>query len=248
MIRSGSDRPPGILIHQLCLSIGPQRLFHQLDLVIAGGAITTLLGASGIGKSSLMRIIAGLMPPTAGLISGSDGLPLAGRIAWMGQQDLLYPWLTVEQNVCLASRLLGEKADRDWAQHLLARVGLSRYASARPATLSGGMRQRVALARTLYSRHPIVLMDEPFSALDALTRTHIQTLAAEVLAGHTVLLITHDAAEACRLSHHLLVMGKTGVEACPPLAGQPPRAPDDIALIQSQAALLQQLSRVAGCV
>ncbi|MGJ0480001.1 ABC transporter ATP-binding protein [Pantoea agglomerans] len=238
--------PPGISVRQLSLTLGQQTLFSELNLEIAGGAFTALLGASGVGKSSLMRVIAGLTPPTSGLISGSDGLPLTGRIAWMGQQDLLYPWLTVEQNVCLASRLNGEKADRDWAQHLLERVGLSHCASARPATLSGGMRQRAALARTLYTRQPVVLMDEPFSALDALTRTQIQTLAADVLVGHTVLLITHDAAEACRLSHHLLVIGSAGIETCPPLQGQPPRAADDINVLQSQAALLKQLSRIAG--
>ncbi|MDF2913028.1 MAG: nitrate/sulfonate/bicarbonate transporter ATP-binding protein, partial [Pantoea agglomerans] len=118
--------------------------------------------------------------------------------------------------------------------------------NARPATLSGGMRQRAALARTLYTRQPVVLMDEPFSALDALTRAQIQTLAAEVLVGHTVLLITHDAAEASRLSHHMLVIGSAGIETCPPLAGQPPRAADDIQVMQSQAALLKQLSRIAG--
>lgn len=238
--------PPGISIRQLSLNYGQQPLFSQLDLEIAGGAFTALLGASGVGKSSLMRVIAGLTPPTAGQVSGSDGLPLTGRIAWMGQQDLLYPWLTVEQNVCLASRLKGERVDRDWAQHLLMRVGLSHSANARPATLSGGMRQRAALARTLYTRQPVVLMDEPFSALDALTRAQIQTLAAEVLVGHTVLLITHDAAEASRLSHHMLVIGSAGIETCPPLAGQPPRAADDIQVMQSQAALLKQLSRIAG--
>ncbi|MDH2066799.1 ABC transporter ATP-binding protein [Pantoea sp. GD03673] len=238
--------PPGISVRQLCLTVGQQPLFSQLDLEIVGGAFTALLGASGVGKSSLMRVIAGLTPPVSGEISGSDGLPLAGRIAWMGQQDLLYPWLTVEQNVCLASRLRGEKANRERAQYLLARVGLSHCAHARPATLSGGMRQRAALARTLYTRQPIVLMDEPFSALDALTRTQIQTLAAEMLVGHTVLLITHDAAEACRLGHHLLIMGSAGIETCPPPQGQPPRAAEDVNVIQRQAALLKQLRRIAG--
>ena len=236
--------PPGIVIRDLRLDFAGHRLFDQLSLQITAGAFTTLLGASGVGKSSLMRVIAGLTPQSTGEISGSDGLPLAGRIAWMGQQDLLYPWLSVEQNVCLASRLHGEKPDRDWAQHLLTRVGLGRYAGARPATLSGGMRQRAALARTLYARKPIVLMDEPFAALDALTRSQIQTLAAEVLKQHTVLLITHDAAEACRLSHHMLILTPTGIEACPPLPGQPPRAPDDTGVIESQAALLQQLAKV----
>lgn len=237
---------PGISVRQLSLCFGQRPLFSQLDLAIAGGETTALLGASGVGKSSLMRVIAGLTPPTAGQVSGSDGLPLGGRIAWMGQQDLLYPWLTIEQNVCLASRLRGEKPDRDRAQHLLARVGLSQCARARPATLSGGMRQRAALARTLYTRQPIVLMDEPFSALDALTRSQIQTLAADVLTGHTVLLITHDVAEACRLAHHCLVIGPAGVEACAPLAGAPPRAADDLHVIQRQATLLKQLSGVAG--
>ncbi|MGD9427360.1 ABC transporter ATP-binding protein [Pantoea sp. NSTU24] len=237
---------PGILVRQLTLNFGLQPLFSQLDLEIAGGKITALLGASGVGKSSLMRVIAGLTPPVAGEVSGSDGLPLTGRIAWMGQQDLLYPWLTIEQNVCLASRLRGEKADPGRARHLLAQVGLSHCARARPATLSGGMRQRAALARTLYTRQPVVLMDEPFSALDALTRSQIQTLAAEVLADHTVLLITHDVAEACRLAHHCLVIGPAGVEACPPLPGEPPRAADDLHVIRSQATLLKQLSRVAG--
>lgn len=246
MIASACSAPPGIAIRQLSLRVGQQQLFSQLTLEIAGGQFTALLGASGVGKSSLMRVIAGLLPPSSGQVCGSDGLPLTGRIAWMGQQDLLYPWLTVEQNVCLASRLNGEKPDRERAQHLLARVGLSRYATARPATLSGGMRQRAALARTLYTRQPVVLMDEPFSALDALTRSQIQTLAAEVLAGHTVLLITHDAAEACRLSHHLLVIGPTGIKASPSLQGQPPRAAEDVSVIRSQAALLNQLSRLAG--
>jgi putative hydroxymethylpyrimidine transport system ATP-binding protein len=245
MSRSTLLSPPGISVRQLRLDLGSHRLFDSLNLEIPAAACTALLGASGVGTSSLMRVIAGLTPPTSGQISGSDGLPLAGRIAWMGQQDLLYPWLNVEQNICLASRLHGEKPDRDWAHHLLARVGLTRYATARPATLSGGMRQRAALARTLYARKPIVLMDEPFSALDALTRSQIQTLAAGVLAQHTVLLITHDAAEACRLSHHMRVLTGSGIEPCPPLAGQPPRAPDDAGVMRSQAALLQQLAKVA---
>ena len=142
MSRSTLLSPPGISVRQLRLDLGSHRLFDSLNLEIPAAACTALLGASGVGKSSLMRVIAGLTPPTSGQISGSDGLPLAGRIAWMGQQDLLYPWLNVEQNVCLASRLHGEKPDRDWAHHLLARVGLTRYATARPATLSGGMRWR----------------------------------------------------------------------------------------------------------
>lgn len=108
-------------------------------------------------------------------MTGSDGLPIAGRIAYMGQKDLLYPWLTVEENVALGSRLRGETPDRAWAAHLLERVGTAAHGRNLPAALSGGMRQRAAIARTLYERQPIVLMDEPFSALDAITRAEIQS-------------------------------------------------------------------------
>ncbi|MEG3113314.1 ABC transporter ATP-binding protein [Pantoea sp. T14] len=239
---------PGIKVRDLSLKFGEQIIFDRLNMDITGGEFVALLGASGAGKSSLLRIIAGLAPPTSGSVTGSDNQPLAGRIAWMGQKDLLYPWLSVIDNVALGARLRGEKVDRDWARHLLARVGLSREEKSLPATLSGGMRQRAALARTLYERQPIVLMDEPFSALDAITRTQIQTLAAELLAQHTVLLITHDPAEACRLSHRLLVLSPYpfGIDDSHSIAGLPPRAPDDLDSMRSQAELLQQLIKAAG--
>jgi len=239
---------PGIKVRDLSLKFGEQIIFDRLNIDITGGEFVALLGASGAGKSSLLRIIAGLAPPTSGSVTGSDNQPLAGRIAWMGQKDLLYPWLSVIDNVALGARLRGEKVDRDWARHLLARVGLSREEKSLPATLSGGMRQRAALARTLYERQPIVLMDEPFSALDAITRTQIQTLAAELLAQHTVLLITHDPAEACRLSHRLLVLSPYpfGIDDSHSIAGLPPRAPDNLDSMRSQAELLQQLIKAAG--
>lgn len=239
---------PGIKVRDLSLKFGEQIIFDRLNIDITGGEFVALLGASGAGKSSLLRIVAGLAPPTSGSVTGSDNQPLAGRIAWMGQKDLLYPWLSVIDNVALGARLRGEKVDRDWARHLLARVGLSREEKSLPATLSGGMRQRAALARTLYERQPIVLMDEPFSALDAITRTQIQTLAAELLAQHTVLLITHDPAEACRLSHRLLVLSPypCGIDDSHSIAGLPPRAPDDLDSMRSQAELLQQLIKAAG--
>lgn len=206
-----------------------------------------MLGASGAGKTSLLKIIAGLTTATSGKVTASDGLPVAGRIAYMGQQDLLYPWLTVIENITLGPRLRGEKADLEWATHLLERVGLSGHGGDRPAALSGGMRQRAAIARTLYERQPIVLMDEPFSALDTITRTTIQTLAAELLTDHTVLLITHDPMEACRLSHRLLVLSQypAGIDDSHHINGLPPRSPDDPDLLKSQAELLQQLVRGA---
>ncbi|WP_371732148.1 ABC transporter ATP-binding protein [Erwinia sp. QL-Z3] len=238
--------PPGIEVRDLTLRYGARTVFERLNVDITGGQFAAMLGASGVGKTSLLKIIAGLAQPTAGTVTGSDGLPVQGRVAYMGQKDLLYPWLTVRDNISLASRLRGEKPDREWADELTDRVGLSGYGDSLPAALSGGMRQRAALARTLYQRQPMVLMDEPFSALDAITRTSIQTLASKLLTGHTVLLITHDPLEACRLSHQLLVLSAAGIDDSHQIAGLPPRAPDDRHLLQSQGELLQQLTRAAG--
>lgn len=239
---------PGIQVRDLTLSFGQQVIFDRLSFDIAGGSFVALLGASGAGKTSLLKIIAGLAKPTSGTVIGSDGQPIARRIAYMGQKDLLYPWLTIDQNISLGARLRGEKADRPWAEHLLERVGLSGYGNALPAALSGGMRQRAAIARTLYERQPIVLMDEPFSALDTITRAMIQTLAADLLTQHTVLLITHDPMEACRLSHRLLVLSRypAGIDDSHIIEGLPPRAPDDPQLLKSQSELLLQLVRAAG--
>ncbi len=215
---------------------------------MAAGRCTALLGASGVGKTSLLRVIAGLAAPEAGRVAASDGLPLRQRVAWMGQQDLLYPWLRVAGNVTLGSRLRGERPDTPRALALLEAVGLAGRARALPRELSGGMRQRAALARTLYEDRPIVLMDEPFSALDAITRARMQDLAARLLAGRTVLLITHDPLEACRLAHGLHVMAGQPARLGPFISvpGAPPRAVDDEALLHAQAELMRALLAGGG--
>ena len=234
---------PGIRVEGLTLRFGQHTIFEDLSFEIAGGQFVALLGASGVGKSSLLKIIAGLAEASGGSVIGTDGQPIPGRIAYMGQQDLLFPWLTVIGNVTLGARLRNEAVDRAWAEHLLERVGLAGRQTALPAALSGGMRQRAAIARTLYERQPIVLMDEPFSALDAITRAMVQDLAAELLADRTVLLITHDPMEACRLGHHLFVLSGHPARLGAPLtvAGPPPRAPDDPAVLTSQGHLLRLL-------
>ncbi len=236
-------RGPAIRIRSLCVRLGASLLFDGLDAELPGGAWTALLGASGVGKTTLLRVLAGLHVAEAGTIGASDGAGLAGRIAYMGQQDLLLPWLSAQANVCLGARLRGTRPDRAHARHLLAAVGLAGAEAARPATLSGGMRQRVALARTLYENKPIVLMDEPFSALDGLTRAQVQGLAARVLAGRTVLLVTHDPMEACRLADRVLVMSGFPAALSEPLhlSGPTPRAVDDPALLAAQGALLRTL-------
>ena len=233
-----------IVVRQASLRYAGSLLFERLDFTLHGGLCTCLLGPSGVGKSSLLRLIAGLEPLTEGAVDCSDGLPLAGRLAWMGQQDDLLPWLDAAGNVMLGAKLRGERAERAKAEALLGRVGLARQQDQLPATLSGGQRQRAALARTLMEDRPVVLMDEPFSALDAITRTRLQALAAQLLAGRTVLLVTHDPLEALRLGHRIQVM--TGhparIEApiCP--AGAPPRDLHDPALLARQGELLARLA------
>lgn len=183
--------------------------FSNLDLDLVAGQWTCLLGPSGCGKTSLLRLMAGLIDQqhhVSGAITCSDGKGLRNRIAYMAQQDLLLPWLNVLDNVCLKTRLSQGSVSpqvREKASQLLAQLNLSDINHKLPDQLSGGMRQRVALARTLMQDTPIVLMDEPFSALDAVNRYKLQNLAVEVLKDRTVLLITHDPQEALRLSDQL---------------------------------------------
>lgn len=240
---------PSIRVRDAALAYSGDSLFDGLEFDLAGGACTCLLGPSGVGKTSLLRLLAGLAPPgIRGAVATGDGIPLAGRVAYMAQQDLLLPWLGLLDNLTLGNRLRGERAATDRARTLLARVGLGGREDALPATLSAGMRQRAALARTLAEDRPVVLMDEPFSALDAITRLKLQALAAELLAGRTVLLVTHDPLEALRLGHRIHVMAGRPArldEALEP-PGAPPRDPADPALLALQGELLDRLAAAGG--
>lgn len=243
---SSAPAPIGLSIAQARLTRGGSRLFDGLDLTLEPAAITSLLGPSGVGKTTLLRLLAGLdtpEPPT--IIAPSDGAPLAGRVAYMAQQDLLLPWLALVDNVMLGARLRREPLTaivRDRARGLLAAVGLAGRERDRPASLSGGERQRVALARTLMEDRPVVLMDEPFSALDAITRLRLQDLAGTMLAGRTVLLVTHDPLEALRLSHRVHVMSGRPAAIGPALEppGPPPR--DPAAVMALHAEVLRRLA------
>ncbi|MDR3505829.1 MAG: ABC transporter ATP-binding protein [Acidocella sp.] len=239
--------PPGIVIEGLCLRYAGESIFENLSVTLPGGRFSALLGPSGVGKTSLLRIIAGLEAPAAGRVYAEDNAPLAGRVAYMAQQDLLLPWASALNNVMLGAALRGEARDPQRAEALLHRVGLGHRLRALPATLSGGERQRVALARTLYEDRPVVLMDEPFSALDAISRARIQELAAELLDQRTVLLITHDPLEACRLGHSLWVLAGNPATLGPPLTvpGAPPRAPDNDSVLHMQGELLRRLAALS---
>ena len=223
-------RSPDVHVRNVALRLGGTVLFENLSVTLTAGEITCLLGISGIGKSSLLKLLAGLGPGLErGSVYAGDGQPLMGRIAYMDQSDLLLPWLNVLDNVTLGARLRGETVDKDGARGLLRDVGLAGREHDLPAVLSSGMRQRAALARTLMEDRPIVLMDEPFSALDALTRLHLQDLAGRLLDGRTVLLVTHDPIEAVRLGHRIHVMAgrPARIDTVMTLSGEPPRDPTD---------------------
>jgi len=244
LINYSPIEPLSVQVRAARLVYEGKALFSELDFTLTAGQTTCLLGPSGVGKTSLIRLVAGLVDWQAGDVTCSDGKPLAGRYAWMAQQDLLLPWLTVRDNVMLGASLRGETTRPQRANEMLAMVGLADHGGERPALLSGGMRQRAALARTLMEDRPIILMDEPFSALDSITRHQLQESAADLLRGRTVLLVTHDPLEALRLGHRIHVMAGRPArldEALIP-EGDPardPRAPDIMAL---QAELLTRLA------
>lgn len=218
-------------------------LFSGLDLTLAAGRWTCLLGPSGVGKSTVLRLLAGL--DTGGRFSGSisadDGKRVETRVAFMAQTDLLAPWLDVTGNVTLGARLRGERADMERARALIEQVGLDEHSHKRPASLSGGMRQRVALARVLMEDRPVVLLDEPFAALDARTRAEMQELAFETLKGRTVLLVTHDPAEAVRLGHAIFILSEQGLEEIEAPDLPPIRAVDAPQTIDMQVRLFRAL-------
>lgn len=217
--------------------IGGALVFSHIDLTLAPGKWTCLLGASGVGKSTVLKLFAGL----ADAVDFQGDMTDPGRIAMMAQQDLLLPWLTALDNVLIGARLRGEAPDKDHALLLLEQVGLRDHAQKRPHALSGGQRQRVALARTLSEDCPLVLLDEPFSALDALTRLNMQDLTARLLQGRTVLLVTHDPAEAACLGEQIKIMTPSGlIDLASP--GSPiPRAIDAADVLSMQTKLLHHL-------
>lgn len=238
-------KSPAISVVNAKLGYHGEILFNHLNFHLASGQTTCLLGASGIGKSRFLQLIAGLNPISASAdITACDQKSLSGRLAYMSQTDALLPWLNILNNVLLGYRLRRSKKPYARAHELLAQLGLSNALKKYPAQLSGGMQQRAALARVLLEDRPIVLMDEPFSALDTITRYQLQELTANSLKNRTVLLVTHDPLEALRLGHHIAIMSghPAKIEYLKyKLSGLPPRALDNPHLLIAQNQLLHHL-------
>jgi ABC-type nitrate/sulfonate/bicarbonate transport system ATPase subunit len=165
--------------------------------------VVCVVGPSGCGKSTLLELVCGLQEPDAGSVSGAPAV-------YMPQRDLLFPWATALDNAALPLRIAGQSrsAARAQARPLFAELGLGGFERALPAALSGGMRQRVAFLRTLLSGKPVLALDEPFAALDALTRVEVQRWLEEALerAPRTVVLVTHDVEEAVVLGDRVVVL------------------------------------------
>lgn len=219
---------PEIVFDRVSLEFAGKPLFAELSLTLNGGQTTCILGPSGCGKSTLLKLIAGIATlPFTGVIRFCPEGEERHKVAWMGQNDLLLPWLSLLDNVLLGARLR-HQLDLDLhaqALGLIAGAGLAGYEYSLPGMLSGGMRQRAALLRTLMEQRSILLMDEPFSALDALTRVRLQNLAAGLTKGATVVLVTHDPLEALRLGDRIIVLAGTPIRVAELLIpeGTPPR-------------------------
>jgi ABC-type nitrate/sulfonate/bicarbonate transport system ATPase subunit len=243
--RVSSESPDSIggapvRVSGLTHSFGELRAIDRIDLEVGTGEVVGIVGPSGCGKTTLLELVAGLRPPDAGTISvdarSGPGERLE-RCAYMPQRDLLLPWLSAVDNASLALRIAGVSRGtaRTRAGEHFERLGLAGFQDSRPGELSGGMRQRVAFLRTLMAGRPVLLLDEPFASLDAITRAEMQNWLAGVLSSdrHTVLLVTHDVEEALYLSDRVLVLSSRPAKVADRIEIEGPRAVDRAAAVTS---------------
>ncbi|AKK30254.1 ABC transporter ATP-binding protein [Mycobacterium sp. EPa45] len=210
-------------LRDLVLSYGGQPIINHLDLQVRPGEILVLTGPSGCGKSTVLRALAGLLRPDAGeVLADGEAVHTTSRDrALVFQDNALLPWRTVQSNVELALKLAGtpRAGRREEALRWIADVGLTGFEKYLPKSLSGGMRQRVQLARGLAGAPRAVMMDEPFGALDAQTRSSMQKLLIDTWRAHptTIVFVTHDVDEALLIGDRIAVLGRAGH----PLRGLP---------------------------
>lgn len=203
---------PRLELKGLRKSFGGLEVLADISLCVGTGEFVSILGPSGAGKSTILQMLTGALTPDAGemLFDGKALLPGRDRFAFMPQRDALMPWRRIIDNTTLGLEIAGmsRKAARAEVSPLFAEFGLAGFEQHYPAQLSGGMRQRAALLRTVVQQRPMLLLDEPFGALDALTRAKMQRWLAEMWTRHrwTVMLITHDVREAVLLSDRIYVL------------------------------------------
>jgi sulfonate transport system ATP-binding protein len=226
-------------VRELSRTFGHRTVLDRLDLDIAPGEFIALIGRSGSGKSTLLRALAGLDREVTGQLS------VPGPVSVAFQEPRLVPWKKVLANVALGLRAADPEAS---ARTALDEVGLAERASAWPATLSGGEAQRASLARALVREPRLLLLDEPFSALDALTRITMHRLVLSLWTQHqpAVLLVTHDVDEAIALADRVLVLGEGQITHSSPITVPRPRDRDHPDLVALRLRLLTQLGVPAG--
>ncbi len=241
--------PPKLELRGLGKRFGELEVLRDLSLTAGAGEFVAILGPSGSGKSTAFSILTGATPASAGevLVDGAAGDAEGGRFAYMPQSDALLPWRRVLDNATLGLEVRGvpRREARERVRPLLETFGLDGFERAYPFQLSGGMRQRAALLRTVVQERDVLLLDEPFGALDALTRAEMQRWLAAVWERFrsTVLLVTHDVREAVFLADRIYVLsprpGTVVAEVAVPLPR--PRAPGDPGVALLEAELLDRL-------
>ena len=229
-----------VSVRGLTRRFGSNTVLHNLDLELEPGSFTALLGRSGSGKSTLLRTLAGLDPRP---VDARITVPEAVAVAF--QEPRLLPWKKVWENVTLGlpGPVGGKGGARERAERALAEVGLARRRDAWPATLSGGEAQRSALARALVREPRLLLLDEPFAALDALTRIRMHALVLDLWRVHTptTLIVTHDVDEAILLADRVLVLDAGRIAADIPVAIERPRSHGDARFAALRRRLLSEL-------
>ncbi|OYR38167.1 hypothetical protein DJ82_12915 [Halorubrum sp. Ib24] len=246
--RRATDAAP-VVASDLTKRYDETLVFDGLDLAVDPGEVCCLLGPSGCGKTTLLHLLAGLEEPTGGRVE-IDGDRVTGpdyRWGVVFQDPLLYPWLSVRENVEVGPKLRGEEPDPDLIDELLDLVGLDGVADADTADLSGGMAQRASLARTLANEPEVLLLDEPFSALDQLTKMELQDELLRIVdeLGVTAVFVTHDIDEAVYLGDRVAIMGPVpaGIEHVERIDSET-RSRDDEAFLAERAATFEQLEAV----
>jgi len=233
-----SDKP--LRIEHGSVSFGSVEVFHHLSLEIARREFVAVVGPSGCGKTTLLNLFSGFLKPSSGIVVCS------GRVRMVYQHDSLFPWQTAAQNVALGLRDLSSEAERErQLEEMLRLINLEQFAGHYPHQLSGGMRQRVELARALAGDTDILLLDEPFSSLDYITRLRLRRELARMLEElpRTVVLVTHDIEEAAQLADRILVLSDRPARICRELrvAIPRPREPTHPVVVETVHAILAEL-------